>query len=81
MTRHIITLPQTPLNSAQKVYQGLIPPEFDRIMVEYPDTVTEVYKYYLWDVTSSGYVLKGTIEAVYTDATKDNLSVVTRLSI
>jgi len=81
MTRHIITIPSVSGNDVQKIYQGMVPPDFDRIVVGYPNTTTETYSYYLWDNLSADYILKGRIEAVYTDATKENLSVVTRVSI
>jgi hypothetical protein len=64
---------------ANRVTFGLIPDVFDKIVVLYPDTVTEVYVYQLMD-ESGVYATVGHVEAIYTDSTKENLLSVTRLA-
>ena len=48
----------------------------DYITVSYPDTVTEVFRYYLG---GSGGTLQTTITVVYTNATKDFVSTIEKV--
>jgi hypothetical protein len=54
---------------------GLVPSAYDYISVAYPDTVTEVYTF---KTGGSGGTTVATITIVYTDATKELLSTVTK---
>ncbi len=57
------------------VMSGLVTAAYDYIAATYPDTVTEVYTY---KTGGSGGTTVATVTVVYTTATKDVLTSVTR---
>lgn len=65
-----------------RVYQGIMPPYWDRLDVAYPDTVTEDYAFSTKTASSSDaspvYELMACIRIVYTDTTKCLISSVTK---
>lgn len=67
---------------ASRVYQGIMPPYWDRLDIAYPDTVTEDYAFSTKTSDSSDaspvYELMACIRLVYTDDTKCLLSSVTK---
>lgn len=54
---------------------GIVTVPYDYISVAYPNTTTEVYSYY---IGGAGGTLVATVTVVYTDATKANISTVTK---
>lgn len=54
---------------------SLVPTTYDYIGVSYPDSTTEVYTF---KIGGSGGTTVSTVTVVYTDATKANLSSVTK---
>lgn len=63
---------QTNSRQANRVVTGMMPSEFDRVRVTYPDSITEVYTFLL-DGNSVGI-----ITIIYTDATKRDLDDIVR---
>ncbi len=53
-----------------RVYQGMMPPYYDRVDVAYPDTVTEDYAFSVWNDVTAVYDLMSSLRIVYTDDTK-----------
>lgn len=64
---------------SNRVHFGLVPDIYDKVLVLYPDSVTEVYTYQLMNETGA-YSTVGYVEVVYTDADKEVISSVTRLA-
>lgn len=65
----------SPKGLVQIVTNGLSVPYYDYVSVAYPLTTTEVYTF---KVGGTGGTTVATVTIVYTDATKENLSTVTR---
>lgn len=65
----------SPKGQVQIVTNGLSVPYYDYVSVAYPLTTTEVYTF---KVGGAGGTTVATVTIVYTDATKENLSTVTR---
>lgn len=67
---------------ASRVYQGIMPPYWDRLDIAYPDTVTEdmAFSTKTPDSPDSApvYELMAVVRVVYTDDTKCLLSSVTK---
>ncbi len=54
----------------QRVYQGMMPPFYDRVDVAYPDTITETYAFSTFDAETQVFQLMATISLTYTDDSK-----------
>ena len=60
------------LAKAQRTFNTILSSDWDSFTVAYPDTTTEVYSF------KDGLTVIKTVTIVYTDATKDLISSVTR---
>lgn len=54
----------------QRVYQGMMPPYYDRVDIAYPDTVTETLAFSTYNPSSQLFELMATIALTYTDDSK-----------
>jgi hypothetical protein len=70
--------PITYSKQAKRTYSGLAPALYDKIEVAYPDTVTEIYTYSMFNEDTGNQQVTAMITVVYTDATKDFISSVTK---
>lgn len=70
--------PITYNKQAKRTYSGIAPALYDKIEVTYPDTVTEIYTYSMYNENSGNQLVTAVIVVVYTDATKDFISSVTK---
>lgn len=65
--------------SAERVYSGMLPPFFDRVVVSYPSATTEEYTYSALNPDTGTHQITAIIEISYTDNTKDFISMIQRL--
>ena len=56
-----------------RVYQGMMPPYYDRVDIAYPNTTTENYAFSTFNPDSETFELMATIQLVYTDESKSLL--------
>ena len=70
--------PKSRGRQAKRTYQGILPPLFDKVDVTYPTSTSELYTYSLHNHHNDTYTVTAIISVVYTDATKDCISSITK---